>query len=261
MLRTFLLLSFVFYFQSSSIFCQPSFENSDLVEEYRESKKGITLITDIPLHDSAQRKTLDDFLTHLSKKLKRPGQLKIMIIVDIGFRPPWNAIIGYDTLRFDLKFIDGDCIPKKAEEVVLIENAPIDTSYTPPKEVAMDWSGSCDRTNKDIGVKILYKWHDSDSGHIYFDRIYSLAKYGSEHLEEITRNQRRIEMKFYNGEWLLSVLTIDTAEIKKIPLEPSGFDPKKIQDETKSKWTTWVISSIGLLALILFFIFKKKNTD
>jgi hypothetical protein len=257
MLRTFVLFCFVFYCQSST-FCQPFFESSDLVEEYRESKKGITLITVIPLHDSAQRKTLDDFLTHLSKKLKRPHQLKIMIIVDIGFRPPWNAIIGYDTLRFDLKFIDRDCIPKKAEEVVLIENGPTDTSYTPPKEVAIDWSGSCDRTNKGMGVKILYKWNESDSGHIYFDRIYSLAKYGFKHFEEIKRNQRRIETKFYIGEWLLSVLTIDTSEIKKIPLESSGFDPNNIKDE-KNQRTAWIIPLIVLLALILFFIFKKKQ--
>lgn len=259
MLRLLLLLCFFFFGQSSLVFCQPSFEGSDLVEEYRETKNGITLITVIPLHDSAQRKTLDAFLNHLSKKLKRPSQVKLMIIVDIGFNPPQNAIIGYDTLRFDLKFIDGDCIPKKAEEVVLIENGHIDTSYTPQEKVAIDWSGSCDRTNKDMGVKILYKWHDSDSGNIYFDRIYSLAKYGTEHLEEIKKNQRRIKMNYYFGEWLFSVLTIDTSAIKRMPLVPLGFDPNNIQDETKSQWTVRIVSSIALLMLILFLFFKKRR--
>jgi hypothetical protein len=184
-----------------------------------------------------------------------------MIIVDIGFRPPWNSIIGYDTLRFDLKFIDGDCAPKKAEEIALIENAPVDTSYRPPERVAIDWSGSCDRTNKDMGLKILYKWRDSDSGSIYFDRIYSLAKYGSEHLEEIKRNQRRIEMRYYFGEWLLSVLTIDTSEIKKISLESLRFDPKNINVETKDKSLILIISLIILLVMILFFLFKKWRSS
>jgi hypothetical protein len=262
MFRTILILCFILHFRSSPIFCQPSFANTDMLEEYRETKNGVTLITVIPLHDSAQHKILDAFLRQLSKKLKRPSQLKIMIIVDIGFRPPWNAIIGYDTLRFDLKFIDGDCAPKKKNSVVILtNNGPIDTSYKPPKEVAVDWSGSCDRTKKELGLKILYKWWDSDSGSIVFDRIYSLAKYDSEHIEEIKKNQRRIEMKYYGGEWLFSVLTIDTAEIKRMPLESLEFDPNNINVETKDKTLILIVSSIILLVIISFFLFKKSRSN
>jgi len=185
-----------------------------------------------------------------------------MIIVDYGFRSPWNAIIGYDSLRFDIKFIVGECNPQKKDsisEVIINQNALIDTNYTPTKEIAADWSGSCDRTNKEVGLKILYRWPESDSNTIFFDRIYSLAKYGSEHLEEIKRNQRRIEVNYYGRLWLLSVLTIDTSKIKKIPLESFGFDPNNIESARQNDNFIWIIFMTLLALGIYLFILKQQR--
>jgi len=241
-----------------------TFANASLgneVREYRETKGRITLVT--YYGDDSEHKVLDAFLEQLSKTLKTPKQLKIMIVVDFNFGKPWTAAMGYDTLRFDLKFIDGNCVPAKRDtvvEVVLTENTPVDTSYTPPKRVAVDWSGSCDRTNKDLGLKILYKWFDSDSGSIFFDRIYSLAKYAVKHLEGIKKSQKRIDIEYYGGEWLLSVLTIDTSEIKRIPLQSLGFDPNNFQVEAERTFPIWIVFSIFLLVLILFFVFRKAKS-
>lgn len=251
MLRLFFLLSLI----TSANVCL-----ANEVSEYRQTKNGITLIT--VYGDDSERKILDAFLKRLAKKLKRPSHLQIMIIVDSHSQVPWSAVMGYDSLRFDVDFIDDTLNPvprDPAVEFFLDKNRPINTEHKPVKKVEISWNTSYHREKKDVGLKILYTWSESDSNSIFFDRIYSLAKYGVEHLEEIKKTQKKMIVKYYLVWVDFWALTMDTSEIKKIPLQSLGFDPNNIQTEAKSNWTIWVISSIVLVMLILFFIFKKRR--
>jgi hypothetical protein len=261
MARLSLILCLLLFCQSSLLFGQ--YPLADLVEEYKETKNGVTLITSISLRDSAQRRIFDKFLFHLGNKLKRPNRkFNILILVDWKTRN-WNGAIGFDTVRFDYNFMVDYYYPPRPKgdttEVVLeqvSEKDAIDTNYEPIRIEPPNWNGSYDKSEKDLGLKILYKSPISDSN-VFFDRIYSLAKYGIDHLERIKNEQKGMEMG-YDG-YLLSVLTIDTSEIKRIPLISSGFDPNKIEIESKDNRLIWIVSSIILLALILFFILKKAS--
>ena len=138
------------------------------VGEYRQTKNGITLIT--VYGDDSERKILDAFLERLAKKLKRPSHLQIMIIVDSHSQAPWSAVMGYDSLRFDVDFIDDTLNPvprDPAVEFFLDKNRPINTEHKPVKKVEMSWNASYDREKKDVGLKILYTWSESDSNSIF----------------------------------------------------------------------------------------------
>jgi hypothetical protein len=245
--------------QSSLLFCQ--YPLGDLVEEYKETKNNVTLITTISLRDSVQRRIFDSFLIHLGKELKKTNRkFKILILVDWKTRN-WNGAIGFDTVRFDYHFMVDYYYPPRPKgdttEVVLeqvSEKEVINTIYEPIRIAPPSWNGSYDKSEKDLGLKILYKSPISDSN-VFFDRIFSLAQYGIDHVEEIKNEQKRMEME-YDG-YLLSVLTIDTSEIKRIPLRSSGFDPNNVEVELNDNRWIWVASSLILLALILFSILRK----
>lgn len=256
--RPIFLLCLLLIFQSA--FCQ--WPVPDLVEEYQESKNGITLTTFISLHDSAGRQVLDAFLNHLSKKLKRPNnRFKILILADYKTRT-WNAAIGVDTVRFDYNaMIDYFYPPHKENKVVEVvlqktepNKTPIETSKQTP---APNWNVSYDKTANDLGLKILYKLPLSDTN-IFFDRIYSLTQFGIDHFEKIKKQQTKMEMK-YDG-YPLSVLSIDTIEIKKIPLKSSGFNRDNIVDHEKGNWPIWIISSTVLLVSVLLILFRNKHS-
>jgi hypothetical protein len=255
MLRLVLITSLVLLFRSPVSAQWPLL---DLVEEYKNAKDGITLNTIISLRDTAGRQTLDAFLNHLCKKLKRSDQnFKILIAVD-WITERWNGAIGFDTVRLDYNAImdyynppsTGDTI----DEVVIeeIDNKTVFADM--PKELsAPDWNISYNKKEKDLGLKILYKCPISDTS-VFFDKIYSLTQFGLDHLEKIKSAQKRMEVK-YSG-YPLSVLSLDTAEIKQIPLKHSGFDPGNLHEEKKNNWMIWFALISGLSALV-FFGFRK----
>src|SRR4029079_10277481 len=107
----------------------------------------------------------------------------------------------------------------------------------PPPQPAPKWTISNNKTERELGLRILYQSPQSDCS-VYFDRIYSLIQYGIDHIEKIKKEQKRMEMR-YDG-YLLSVLSIDTTEIKKMPLRSLGFDPNHIEVETNSKRAFWI---------------------
>jgi len=243
------------------------------VEPYEKTKKGITLFTYISTGSIEERKIQNAFLNQLTESLVwKNKRVPIYLIVDRlrlihPLSDEWFASIAYDSLKPpDREFIEDYFYyrigPYFREKVLLYRRPPSDKYKLNLKE-PIDLGSSYDDKKAPLGLKIIYNYSFSDSAE-YWNRLYTLVQYSIDHIDEIKRDQKKIILPYaimeqfdetnYNPE--VSLLTIDTGLIHRLPLKNLGFDDTKL-DEEKSIGKYILIGLLILSLLITITIFRR----
>lgn len=132
-------------------------------------------------------------------------------------------------------------------------NEPIDIGSTYKDEAAP------------LGLKIMYDYGPTDSL-TGWDRLYSLVQYAVDHVEEIKRTQKRIATSYpvtvyfddtTNYKTEVSLLTIDTGLIRKIPLIEFGFDHNKLENGNNVRLYI-IVGMLGLAVSMSVIIIRRR---
>lgn len=201
-------------------------------------KEGITIIVPCAYEDSVfERKQQKAFLDRLVEKLNRKDtSLKILLLVNpLIMYPGWGtenylfATLGYDRLQEpDMQFIQ-DYYDYRSENRAGREptfyGRPSSEKYKVDLPEPLDISVSYNNPVSVIGLKVICGYVHWDSV-ITYDRIYTLIRYGINHIEEIKKYQDSIHIPYWLKGMAVSINTLDTGLIKSLPLLSLGFDPK-----------------------------------
>lgn len=243
------------------------------VEPYEKTKKGITLFTYISTRSIEERKIQNAFLNQLTESLVwKNKRVPIYLIVDRlrlihPLSDEWFASIAYDSLKPpDREFIEDYFYyrigPYFREKILLYRKSPSDKYKVDLKE-PIELASSYDDKKAPLGLKIIYNYSFSDSAK-YWNRLYTLVQYAIDHIEEIKKDQKRIILPYpimeqfdelkYSPE--VSLLTIDTSLIHRIPLQNFRFNETKLNEE-KSIWKYILIGLLILSLLITITLFRR----
>lgn len=229
-------------------------------------KEGITIIVPCAYEDSVfERKQQEAFLNRLVEKLNRKDtSLKILLLVNPMIMYPgwgtenyWFATLGYDRLQEpDMEFIK-DYYDYRSENRAGREhtfyNKPPSEKYKIDLPVPLDISVSYNDQVNVIGLKVICGYVHWDSV-ITYDRIYTLIKYGINHIEEIKKYQDTIHIPFWLKGMAVSINTLDTGIIKSQPLLSLGFDPKMPKKKEFSRKT--IVVALGILLVMIFIVYQ-----
>lgn len=242
------------------------------VEQFVKTKNGITLFALNGKGSIEGRKMYTAFLEKLVESIKRPDEnIPIFILSDqFSFFPlrrkDWFATIAYDTLRGpDLSFIENYFYYRMGENYrkeIFKFSTPISNKHQIDLPEPIDLGSTYDGKEPVLGLKIFYEYGENDSL-TGWDRIYTLVQYAIDHLDQIKMNQKRIVFRYHavtseETEYVprISLLTIDTFQIKNIPLQSSGFNPS---EDANNDLKYILISALMLLVLALVIKGRKSN--
>lgn len=247
---------------------------ANTVEQYIKTKNGITLFALYSKGSIEELKIQDAFLDRLIEKLKRPDKsIQIYLLTDqfrlfaLG-RKEWFASIAYDTLRSpDPMFLEDYFYYRMGQdyrEYITKYSRPPSNKYQIDLPEPLDLGATYNTRQPLLGLKIIYDYGETDSV-TGWNRLYTLVQYAIDNIDAIKSQQKRIALQYpvtYMGETdyspTVSLMTIDTNEIKNIPLLSFGFDHKKIiGNNNHNKF--FLIGSICLVVLIIAFFLKKRN--
>jgi hypothetical protein len=224
--------------------------NANTSWPYKYKKDGITLYASGSPDSIEVNNLFIPFLNRLVKKLKRPDKsFEIFLITDRFLIFPyyydkWFGSIAWDTLRepdnsflFDYYYYR---VGGKTRELHFKNHTPNSKKYLTNLPEPIDIGSSYNTNKAPVGLKIIYNYAAEDSATVW-NRLFTLVQYGIDNLEEIKKNQRRISVPLpmisYESIYpdkKVSLLTIDTAKIRRIPLLSFGFDPKNISIKEKT---------------------------
>lgn len=238
------------------------------VWQYRKSRDGFTMVATGGYEDSVgNHKMYDALFKVLVHKTKsdRHG-IKVLVILDQSVIHTsyykWFATIAYDTLReVDREFIEAySYYRRKGYKNIIRSNLPSERFKIDLPE-PIDLNSTFQTGHADLGLKIIYESGLNDSIS-FFDRIYTLTKYGLKNINEIKKKQSRVVVPYSSDQIKVSVLTIDTSKIQSIPLISLGFNQEG--KDFNSSFNIIIYFGVAFLITLSFYVarhFWFKNRD
>jgi hypothetical protein len=251
---------------------------ANTVEQYVNTKDGITLYALISKGSVEERKIQDAFLDRLIQKLRRKDKsIPIFLLTDqfslFDFsRDEWFASISYDTLRSpDPMFLENYFYYRMGPEYqqhIQQYSKPPSGKHKIDLPEPIDIGSTYNNNKAPLGLKIIYDYGVTDSA-TSWDRLYTLVQYAIDHINEIKDKQARIILPYpvsyldtsiYKTE--VSLLTIDTSLIRHIPLHSFGFDLTKVNEEKNiSNYILMGLIFIVLLMAVIIIRLRMKSAN
>jgi len=204
--------------------------------------------------DERNQKVLDGFVDKLFTELPYKGRIRILILVDVGILKHNRFDSGYATISYDTigqyQFLE---LPKDCYDVKEIGGY---TKYVgaidPNKKVVSINQGFTE--DIDVGLRIFFDHNYTDSV-VAYDKIFSIVKYGIENLERVKQEQKPLYLD-KSSRCPVMLLTLDTAEIRRVPIYQLGFDPENLPvGKGRSIW--YLVVGLGVTGVLIWFIRMK----
>ncbi|HVU98648.1 MAG TPA: hypothetical protein VHE34_25675 [Puia sp.] len=234
---------------------------SNISKPYVSSKGGITISWLGDYGDTlTQQRMLDHLVDFMLDHIAKPPRLNLFLVLPpieiatrhIGRHRIDLVTIGYDSFANKDSLSFDQPVQQWQKDMYGLTDSPY---HRVADLYAGDWPEVRPHLQGKEGLKMYFQG-EFDSTKNFYDHLLSLVDFAVRHVNEIQTQQKRLILPAKMAHVHVSVLTLDTARLNRIPIRQWGFDPSPPSNLRRNGF--FIAIGVALLAAT-FLLLRRRN--